>query len=231
MNVTFGKACEVLAVTASLVLASCGMPKPGEIELAPQGSDALLLLYTTPTTISYDLRVTNFDPNAKQTTESSLGGWVHLRASSGPMAHFVYAKVSPGTYAIHSFQQQLKWALCFHANTYAFSVSPGQVLYLGAFEAKKHHAELNSQVQTHGNLIAGKYEVHHYFDDVARPHVVQVSQGPGSLAHAQEYVTANMPKVRAKVDLASLQNASFGTGYSLTGQRLCGGYFKGAAKN
>jgi len=138
----------------------------------------------------------------------------------------MYVSVRPGTYVYQAVVQQLRWAVCFHENTLSFTVRPGEVALLGSINHALHSNELSERARDSFKTTVGKYDVHHFFDDISPPRVTPPEKDPTLLSRAKAFVESSMPKVRGEVKGAAYSPARFGTGYSLFGQRLCGGYFK-----
>jgi hypothetical protein len=100
------------------------------------------------------------------------------------------------------------------------------VLFLGAFDPSRHLADLSMNIAAMGQFTSRKNEIFHYFDNITPPQVLPPSQNAELLIRAKAFVGASMPHVHAEVQSAVYTKASFGTGRTLAGQRVCGGYFK-----
>ncbi len=98
----------------------------------------------------------------------------------------------------------------------------GEVLYLGYFDARKALGELNSKVVASGRLSTSGSPVQ-FFDAVAAPPFLPVNER--GMESVRAWAKAAMPRTTVEPKAAILSNARFGTGTSLVGQRICGGYF------
>jgi hypothetical protein len=221
----------IAAFLTALLLAGCGASNPQTIELTSATDDAgVLLLYAMPANVDYHIRVVGYDPVTQQAQDALLNGWGEaMRVDADKTAttpKFIVRRVTPGTYVYQSLSQQLTWAVCFHENTLSFTVKPGQVLFLGTFNAAPHLADLNKNVLVHKDFTSRDREPHHYFDGITPPQIILPGSKPEILAKAKAFVLESMPNVRADVVPASYSKVKFGTGQTLYGKRICGGYSK-----
>lgn len=212
-------------------MTGCAAKLPSDIELNASSNEAVLLMFMQPLDLDYLVDVVTYNAATKQTGNEVVANNVLFNSNSIAGAHFEAKVVKPGTYVVQSFSRQGHWTLCFHANSYAFTIAPGQVLTLGRFQPEKHLIELNRSVQASGQTTAQQYQAFQYFDDVSPPQLEQAPNGPGSLAEARNFVTKQMSKVHSGVEFAALRPAKFGTGTSILGKTLCGGLFKKPVSN
>ncbi len=209
-----------------LVLFGCGGVQPGDIALTSKSEEAVVLLQMLPSPADYKLHIVRYDPAAQQ-TDGLLSGGGNISVSSGNAGpQFVVRTLTPGAYVFHSLSDRKWWTQCFNRETYYFNLQPGQLLYLGAFDPAPHLQELQGNVARNRDFVGSKNQFYHYMDNVFAPNLFMPSDKEESLRAARAYVSAQMPKVSAPLQPAVYQKTSFGTGYSLLGQKRCGGYFK-----
>jgi hypothetical protein len=210
-----------------VVLPGCAGVEPGDIALTPKSQEAVVLLQMLPSAADYKLHIVSYDPAAQQ-ADGLLGSGNQISVSSGNAGPlFVVRTLPPGAYVFHSLSDQRWWTQCFNRETYYFTLQPGQLLYLGAFDPAPHLQELRGNAAKNRDFVGSKNQFYHYLDNVFAPNLFMPSDKEVSLRAAKAYVSAQMPKVSAPLQPAVYQKTSFGTGYSLLGQKLCGGYFKG----
>lgn len=137
--------------------------------------------------------------------------------------------VKPGTYAFRDFSRQDLWALCFNGDSLRFTIRPGEVLYLGELDARRHVRELETLAVTSGRTSSRNSEPIHFFDTVSPPTFAPVDSA--GLAAVAAMVKARMPKTTVTPKAARFLPAKFGTGRDLFGlRRICGGYYQKKAK-
>lgn len=215
-------------VAMALILGGCGI-KPGDIAVDAGSSDAVLLIKFLPTPATdYSIIVGRYDPQEMQITKSSFdyGSWERFSAGKTAVPKFVAKPIRPGTYAFFMFEKQDHWNLCFHRETLYFTVRPGQILYLGTFNPNTHIAELTNNVVTKSNTVARQSDYYHYMDNISGPHIVAPGEDEAALADARKFVAAEMPQVRVDVQPVAYTRTKFGTGQTLVGEKMCGGYFR-----
>ena len=64
-----------------------------------------------------------------------------------------FSTVRPGTYAFRDLSRQDFWALCFNEDSLQFTVRPGEVVYLGEMDVRRHVAELERMAIESGRII------------------------------------------------------------------------------
>ncbi|HKX64331.1 MAG TPA: hypothetical protein VJM78_03415 [Rhizomicrobium sp.] len=202
----------------------CTNYDPGKIALNAASPEGVILMKLTPSPIVYSLTIQKFDaPNQRLLGGSFSGGWANFEElSSQP---YVAKSVAPGTYVVTSLAQQTWWTACFQDGTYSFEVKPGEVVYLGTFNALPSLVALSLHVKREGPSMTSRSV--YYFDRNPVPNFSFSANREAELAQAQGYVKAQMPHVDAPVALAELHATKFGTGSDAFGlQRVCGGYYK-----
>jgi hypothetical protein len=213
----------------SLALAGCAASNPRMIEMTAESQDtAVLLFYAIPTSVGYSVNVVGYDPVKQEVRDSLLtnGSTEPMRTDKGTEPQFIVRRVVPGTYVYQSFVQQEAWAVCFHKDTLAFTVKPGQVAFLGTLNPVPHINDLNRNVNANRNYSARRSDIYHYFDNITPPQMILPGESPDILTKARAFVASSMPQVRAEVHPVTYSKASFRAGYTLSLQRHCGGYIK-----
>lgn len=207
-----------------LTLVGCGQD-PGEIALTSNSPDAVILMRVLPNADEhYSLAIQRFDPNALQFDRGFMSG-TFINAWKNPAPQFVAKTVEPSVYAFQSFDRQLNWALCFHRDTLYFRIRPGQILYLGTFDPNFHLAELQLNVQSHGDEVLTRGSgVRHYLENISPPRILPPTTSGADFAEAQKFIATSMPQVRAGLQPAAYTRTRFGVGYNLMGQRYCGSF-------
>lgn len=210
--------------------------KPAEIAITPSSPGAVLILKApnlpqAPTfRTAYRLALHSYDPAEQKMVGGPFGGGALFQARPKDFVDgYLILEVKPGTYAFESFSQQDYWALCFNGGSYRFTVKPGEVLYLGEFDAAAHAVELQTLAVTSGRTSTRNSNPVHFFDTVTPPIFAPADEAAMSAVAAM--VKARMPRTTVAPKAAALTPARFGTGKDLFGlQRICGGYYQGKAK-
>lgn len=211
--------------------------KAAKIAIAP-GSDKAAIIFKAPDLprpmgayiSSYKIGIKKYDAANQALQGGPFAGSALLSARPSLFAQgYLVSDLKPGTYVVTDLSRQDLWALCFHDNSLQFTVKPGEVLYLGDFDAGFHVMELERMTVSSGRTMVRQGNVAHFFDNVTPPRFTPGTAADLPLVAAM--MQAAMPKTTAAPQLVQFQPARFGTGRDLFGlQRICGGYYTGKAK-
>lgn len=227
-------------LTATCLLFTAGSAsatqKAEKIAIKPDSSRAAIVLKSRNLPVpnsnyqsAWKLNFEVYDPSQQAMQGGMLSGYEILSSKPNLFADgYLVMDLKPGTYVIRDFSRQDFWALCFHENSLQFTIRPGEILYMGEFDAVKHLTELTQYAVSRGNLrTSGR--LMHYFDGVSPPTFSAVDdQG---LEAAAAMVKARMPATTVAPTAVEFSPARFGTGSDAFGtNRVCGGYYNGKAK-
>lgn len=227
-------------LVAALALAVTPLPaiakQAKQLKLTPQSTTAIVVMKApfwqpAPSMKSaFKLWLSAFDPREAKLLGGPYGGGAVFEAQAKKYADgYLFATIKPGRWVFQSYAQQDLWALCFNASTWQFDVKPGEVVYLGAFDAEHHRGELEQAAMLSGRGSITGYGFADFFDLAEGPRFAPVDET--QLEAVRAAITTHAPGVSAPVRAASFTPATFGTGSTLFGERRCGGYFaKGAKK-
>jgi hypothetical protein len=228
-----------LPFAAALLLAAAAPAAAKDVadfEVTPGSTDALIVFkapdiprppgYKT----SWRMGVQSYDPAEQKLQGAPFGGMETLAGRPKSFVDgYLVEMVKPGTYVFRDFSRQDLWSLCFNGGSLQFTIKPGEVLYLGEFDAAKHVLELERLSIMTGRVTARSGNPVQFFDTVSPPAFAPVDEA--ALAAAAAMVRARMPKTTVAPKAAVFAPARFGTGRDLFGtQRLCGGYYTKKAK-
>jgi hypothetical protein len=227
----------VFAAAFACASAASAEQNPAKIAITPQSERGAIIMRAPDLPkprgsyiSSYKIGLKVYDPVNQAMRGGPFGGNVLIAARPSLFAQgYLVSDVRPGTYVITDFSRQDLWALCFHDNSVQFTVRPGEVVYLGDFDARFHVMELEQMAISSGRTSLRQGNLAHFFDDVTPPRLK-----PGTetdLPQVAAALRAAMPKTTVAPTLAAFSPARFGTGRDLFGlQRICGGYYTGKAK-
>jgi hypothetical protein len=220
----------IIALAVALTAAgTASANNPAKVAIMPGSDRAALILKTDLLPIapgmrtSYRMTLQSYDPAGERLRGAPYGGLAVFAARPKEFVdgHLVL-NVKPGTYVFKDFSMQDRWSLCFNGGTRSFTVKPGEILYLGALDARGHMAELQTKTAMSGQTVIRGHGFVSFFDGVT-PLVTPPDQA--ELAAAAAWVATHMPKSKAPVTAPTYNEARFGTGNDLFGlQRICGGY-------
>jgi len=228
----------VAAVAAALWLP--GVPaaaaKPADIAITPASQRAALILKTNPLPVApgmrtaYRLTLQTYDPADGKLLGAPFGGLAVFAARPKEFVDgYLVVDVKPGTYVFKEFSEQDRWTLCFNGASRSFTVKPGEILYLGEFDAATHEVELQGRTVMSGQTVIRGHGFVSFFDTVAPPRVTPPDEA--GLAAAVALVKARLPKSTSAPQAPLYRDARFGTGNDMFGlQRVCGGYYAKKAK-
>jgi hypothetical protein len=230
----YAAAAILVALNSSAALAE---QKAAKIAITP-ASDKAAIIFKAPDLpkpmgsyiSSYKIGIKKYDAANRALQGGPFAGSVLVAARPSLFAQgYLMSDLKPGTYVVTDLSRQDLWALCFHDNSLQFTVKPGEVLYLGNFDAAFHVEELQRMAMTSGKISVRQGSVAHFFDNVTPPKFT-----PGTsddLVAVTAMMKAAMPNTTVAPRLVEFQPARFGTGRDLFGlQRICGGYYTGKAK-
>jgi hypothetical protein len=226
----------LLAFTAlSLPVAAAAEQKAEKIAITPGSAKAAIILKSPQLPVppavqsAYRLHIAPYDAAAGM-MKGLFGAGRTIAAR--PKLHYdgyYVSDIEPGTYVFGSISQQDRWGLCFNGASRTFTVRPGEVLYLGDFDALSHVAELQQRVVSSGQTTIIGHGSVFFFDDVSPPLFGQVTDA--ELTHVQQMVKARMFGTTVAVKPVTFADAKFGTGSDMFGlTRQCGGYYRKGAK-
>ncbi len=208
--------------------------RAAKIAITPQSENAAIIIKAPLLPVppshrtAYVLNFQVYDPESQQMKGSVMGGAFRILARPKLFADgYLVSDLKPGTYSILGFMRQDWWTLCYHAESLQFTVAPGEVLYLGAFDAEHAAAELGRQVTSSGRGSTRGTPID-FFDNVAPPVFQPINEA--ALAAAAAMVRTHMPLTTVSPKAVTFSPARFGTGNTLFGDRRCGGYFQAKAK-
>jgi hypothetical protein len=211
-----------------LALAGCAGNDPARLTYQDGSARSLLIVELDPPVAGSRLEVATYDEQAHAVT-AYIGAGDAAGFEPGEKTRYAFAVVDPGTYAFVSVAQQVKWAVCFHEKSLAFTVSAGQSVFLGRINMGAHLAQLQQSAVTSHQTYAKGVDVFHYFDNILPPQIAEPDAA--AVAKAQQFVSQRMPQVKAELKPASYRPAHFGTGYdAFHVQRICTGYYRKTVK-
>jgi hypothetical protein len=227
-----------LRLAAALFIASAAPAAAKDVAdfaIAPGSADALIVFrapdiprppgYKT----SWRMGMQAYDPAEQKLSAGPFGGNETLAGRPKSFVDgYLVEMVKPGTYVFRDFSRQDYWSLCFNGNSLQFTIKPGEVLYLGEFDAVKHMLELERLTVASGRTTTRGQPVQ-FFDTVSPPAFAPVDEA--GLAAAAAMLKARMPRTNVAPKAARFRPAKFGTGNDLFHiSRICGGYYAKKAK-
>ena len=100
---------------------------------------------------AYRLILSVYDPDSEKLLGKPFGGSVVFAAQKKKLVQgYLIERIKPGRWVFQSYSQQDKWSLCFNAKSLQFEVKPGQIVYLGEFDALRERAELTVEAMRSG---------------------------------------------------------------------------------
>ncbi|BAV66217.1 hypothetical protein SCLO_1031770 [Sphingobium cloacae] len=220
---------------AAFLAAPADAKAPERMSLSSQSPDAIVVLKTdwwrpAPNMQSaFKLTLSTYAAEDGKLTGNMLGGAVLVEAKQKNMVEgYLIVPIKAGRWIVQSYSQQDKWALCFNASSLQFEVGPGEVVYLGKFDALAHRRQLTAQAVGSGKTMISGYGFADFFDLSEGPRFEPVDDM--QVDAVKEMLGRRAPGVTAPVKAVAFGPASFGTGSTLFAERKCGGYFKAGVK-
>jgi hypothetical protein len=229
------------AAISAMALTAVAMPtgavaKPAKEQVLTAASETAMLVIKSdfwqpaPSMHSaYKIAFSTYDPVEAKMLGAPFAGGALIEAQKKKFVEgYLIVPIKAGHWVYVSYQQQDKWALCFNAASWQFDVKPGEVVYLGEFDAQSHRRQLTEQAILHGKTSISGYGFADFFDLPEGPKLKPVDDA--QLADVRAMLARNAPQITAPVRAAAYSPAKFGTGSTLFAERRCGGYFTTGAK-
>lgn len=214
----------VFAAAAALMSTAC-VTDPAKIAITPKSSGGMIVMAIEPTATPYTISIKSYSKSEDRLTGDYKGFYVEPSADRQVMA----VEAAPGAYVFQDVRQQVVWAVCFHDDSLAFDVSPGEVVYLGAFDGAVNLDQLRALAVASGRTSANGVTLHNFLEGIKPPALAPVDEA--GLGAARAYLARTSPLVTSPVRAAQLEPARFGAGKDLFGvQDSCGGWHTGSAK-
>jgi len=205
--------------------------------VAQHSSYAVVLLRVDPAQEDFDVNLMAYDEAAQ-----SLG--IHLFTdairfhipgaiqSNGMIGTSYVALVAkPGTYVFQDIVQQHIWGLCFNNSSLAFTLNPGDVVFLGNLNNRVHLGQLQRLAVAHHEVTAPNGAMKDFFDpEILPPQVTRPGLTTPDFLEAKRYEAANMPTSNGRLKPVEYRPAKFGVGYVWTGEKVCGGLMRNDPK-
>jgi hypothetical protein len=203
-----------------LALAGCAQQNTPD-DLSPAPGRALLILSVNQVSPSSALYLSPYDAAQHSISVGFLGGSPGFDLGRLSDHGFIWKQVDAGTYVVSLYAHQTNWGLCFAGRSLALTVAPGEKIYLGRIDAAFYNQALAREIVAHGNTSLPRSKIAHYFDMVP-----PVGFDMTTPYNADGTLNVTSGTAVAGVVPAVWRAATFKTGYSLTGDRVCGGYFR-----
>jgi hypothetical protein len=215
----------MLAVIA-VALSGCAAV-PGDYSLDSASQDALVVIETNPADAlrpgaGFTLEVARYVPEQGMLSYSFSGGWTNtneVEATPGQRQFVVARTKVSGEHVISSLTHKGHWTACFNGATHSFPVQRGEVVFVGRVDPNPALVAIAT-----GAPSSSMNGQDHYVLDTPRLPLVPPSQIPGWQDAARDYLRRNFPKVQGRLVAAEPRPATFSTGRSLLGERVCYGY-------
>jgi hypothetical protein len=216
----------VCAGAALSILGACASPDPSKIAFPDTSGKALLLMKAGQAGVPYVVQLAAFNEATQEMVANPFDGFEPFDIKDPQSPHYVAILVPPGSYVFQDLSQQQSWAVCFHDATKSFAVHAGEAVFLGDYHPTINLLQLSQLAHQSGQLLAHQSSVFHYFDHIVPPQVTTPSTTSADFLAAKQYEATSMPSLHGRLQPVVYQPAKFGTGYTLFGDRVCGGYFK-----
>jgi len=217
-------------VGAALLLAGCANTDPTKISFPETSDKALLLIKTERAGVPYVLQLSSFNEATQAMEANPFSGFEPFANEDPYVPHYLAILVPAGTYVFQDLIQQRAWAVCFNENSRSFSVHAGDAVFLGDYRPEINLLQLSQLAQQSGQLVAQQSSVFHYFEHIVPPQITAPTATSADFLAAKQYEATSMPSLHGRLQPVVYRPAKFGTGYTLFGERICGGYFKDKVK-
>lgn len=212
------------------LLTGCANTDPSKISFPETSDKALLLMKTEPASVPYVIQLSSFNEATQAMEASPFSGFEPFDIKDPAVPQYAAILVPPGTYVFQDLAQQHAWAVCFNEHSRSFSVHAGEAVFLGDYHPALNLLQLSQLAHESGQLVAQQSSVFHYFEHIVPPQITTPTSTSADFLAAKQYEAASMPSLHGRLQPVVYRPAKFGTGYTLFGERVCGGYFRDKVK-
>lgn len=214
----------MMAVAAALMSAAC-VTDPAKIAITPQSKGGMILITVEPVPEPYTLSLKSYSKAEDKLTGDYRAFFVQPSAERQVMS----VEAPAGTYVFQDIRQQVVFAVCFHDDSLAFDVRPGDVVHLGVLDAGVNLNQLKQLAVATGRTTANGVTLNNFLDGIKPPAIYPATDA--DLAAARARVAEMHPRITSPIRPAQFEPARFGAGKDLFGiQDSCGGWHTGSAK-
>lgn len=212
------------AVLLAATLCACASV-PQNLTLDPSSNRGLIVVEASPTRSGlelpeFSLNIARYSDAENRLDANSFGGWAGVNnAVRGPDGRYwIVAQADPGRYVITGLTHQNYWVACFNAQTRAFNVEPGKIVFLGRLDPLPALATMAMTLPSMTDTYV--------FAMDQRISIVDADEIPDWQSAVETHVRNAFPNVTAPVIGADSDQVSFNTGWDMTRtSRVCGGYY------
>lgn len=214
----------MFALAAALLSTAC-VTDPAKIAVTPQSKGGMIVLAIEPVPEPFTVSLKSYSRAEDKLTGDYHGFFVEPSAQRQVMA----IEAPAGTYVFQDIRQQVVFAVCFHDNSLAFDLHPGEIVHLGVLDSGVNLNQLKQLALSTGRTTANGVTLNNFLDGITPPALSPATDA--DLVAARGYLAKTSPLVTSPVHAAKLEPARFGAGKDLFGiQDSCGGWHTGSAK-
>lgn len=212
---------KVFALPLLLVAgAAAATQQPDKLTIEPTSSMGAVIFAAPALGKDYRLAFGRYEPATRQVASGGSRSVDLVQADPDAIGYqWFITDLKPGTYVVMQVFQQQHWGLCYAAATWQFSVAPGQIVYLGNFDARASFGELQSAASRNGNSSSYNIQYFQYFAS-SSPYLTDADNGEG-LRRASEWLKTASPRTTSAPASATIAPASFLSGETTPGKGKC----------
>ncbi len=205
---------------------------PDDIDITPASGRSMLILEATPSRGSvaevpeFSVTIARYDAEQGRLDAGFAGGWARVNSATrgADGRYWLVGQAEPGLYVITDLTHQSLWHNCFNAGTRAFTVGPGQVIFLGRIDPVP---ALMTMALT---LPSMSMNSQHHFAMDQEISFIPAGNVTNWQAPVEAFVREQFPNVTAPLTAIGSEVVTFNTGRDIFGtQRVCGGYYAPAS--
>lgn len=214
----------ILAAAAALLSTAC-VTDPAKTLITPQSRGGMILLTVEPVPEPYTVSLKSYS----KTEHKRTGDYHAFFVEPSEQRQVMAIEAPAGTYVFQDIRQQVVLAVCFHNDSLAFDLHPGEVVHLGVLDAGVNVNQLKHLALESGRTTANGITLNNFLEGIKPPAIYSASDA--DLAAARTYLASARPLVTSPIQPAQFQPARFGAGKDIFGiQDSCGGWYTGSAK-
>ena len=204
-------------MTVALVAAGLSAPAATKVKdkaITAASPESLVVMHTGSSTTGYDLR---FSAEG----QGGFGRKIYsLSKKYSDTSPYTTRTLKPGTYVLNSIVQQGAWSTCFTTGTFAFTIQPGRVYYIGEVNSGPLLLDLQRSAIARGRtrLTSGALAIG-WEPEIKPTFTVPTAE---DLANVRRFVATAMPRTTAPVEALAGRPADFVATKAERAIQVCG---------
>jgi hypothetical protein len=211
------KAAVFLSTIVAGAALCCAAPVAAKVKdkaITATSPESLVIMHSGSASTGYDLRFS-------QEGQGGFGRKIYsLEKKYADRSPYTTRAFKPGTYVLNSIVQQGAWSTCFTRGTFAFTIQPGRIYYIGEVNSAPLLIDLQRSAIARGRTRLSSGALAIGWEPEVQPSFSPVTSA--DLADVQRFVASTMPRSTAPVEALAGRPANFTATKGERAIQVCG---------